>query len=126
MCWTEHTIRRYGCNATTPIVAFAGVQTHNVSTTARRKCQHMITMEGLYNDYLQTKMATDPQANAQNLPDISLWARRSAWSGYVLCIRSTYWANWSSTRHCRSDGLHGSSTCLRVGTVHTYPGATSS
>lgn len=119
MCWVEHTIRYYGCNATTPVRNFAGVEAHDISSTARRKCQHMRVMERLYEDYERGFLTNNAQ-NAQGMYDISQWA---ASVGYVLCQRSTYWASWRSDRHCMSDGLHGRSTCSRVGTLHTYPRA---
>ena len=133
MCWIEHMTRSYGCGATTPVVTIAGIETNDISTTNRRKCHHMrmIMMDRLYDDFVQRETSSrlnliqNNSSNAQRLPqqplpEIDEWARTS---GFVLCRRSTYFAQWRSTRHCTSDALHGRSTCYRVGTLHTYWGA---
>ena len=116
MCWMEHTVRYYECGATTPVQSYAGVEINDISTTKRTKCGHMRTMDRLYDEYVND-FNTNPQNAGRNMRNKQQWAARN---GYVLCQKSTYWANWRTTRHCMSNGLHGTSTCVRVGTPHTY------
>lgn len=114
MCWTEYTTRYYGCGATTWDLAIApGIQ--DVSTRTVSRCNHMNQLVMLHNSTI-AQLAS----NSQTVPTIQQWALER---NFVLCQPTTYWAEWRSTRHCRSDGLHGSTTCSRIGVTHPYPRA---
>ena len=113
MCWTEYLTRYYGCGATTPDFAAApGIQQISARTTTT--CYHMRRLTQLYQQTFPN------HAMSTTVPDMDVWARDQ---NYTVCRGSTYWASWNTTRHCRSDALHGNSTCTQVGVPHAYPRA---
>lgn len=113
MCWTEYLTRYYGCGATTQDFAAApGIQ--QVSARTASTCRQMRHLRELYE-------TTYPNhALSLVIPNMETWALQQNIS---FCRPTTYWASWNTTRHCRSDSLHGRSTCTQVGFQHPYPGA---